>query len=70
MSICREQGQQGFVLDDDLVERNLHSTFSTSGEEKTERAVVAPGGLYGSGREFSWTRLHAVSLPYSLNRHG
>ena len=37
MSICREQGQQGFVLDDDLVEQNLHSTFSASGEEKTEQ---------------------------------
>jgi hypothetical protein len=33
MSICREQGQQGFVLDDDLVEQNLHFTFSASGEE-------------------------------------
>lgn len=37
MSICREQRQQGFVLDDDLVEQNLHSTFSASGEEKTEQ---------------------------------
>lgn len=37
MSICREQGQQGFVLHHDLVEQN-HSTFSASGEEKTEHA--------------------------------
>jgi len=34
MSIYREQGQQGFVLDDDLVEQNLHFTFSASSEEK------------------------------------
>ncbi len=37
MSIYREQGQQGFVLDDDLVEQNLHFTFSASGEEETEQ---------------------------------
>jgi hypothetical protein len=37
MSIRREQGQQGFVLDDDLVEQNLHSAFPASGEEKTEQ---------------------------------
>jgi len=34
MSICREQAQQGFVLDDDLVEQNLHFTFSASSEVK------------------------------------
>jgi len=34
MSIYREQCQQGFVLDDDLVEQNLHFTFSASSEEK------------------------------------
>jgi hypothetical protein len=33
MSIYREQCQQGFVLDDDLVEQNLHFTFSASSEE-------------------------------------
>jgi len=37
MSIYREQGQQGFVLDDDLVEQNLHFTFS--GRQAKKRSM-------------------------------
>src|SRR5664280_1290511 len=68
-SCLRETNQDRTVHAGHLVLQQFRSDLDKKAKSQRGRPQP-PGGLYGSGREFSWTRLHAVSPTYSLTRHG